>query len=49
MVSEDRRLQLADYEVFRLGGAELVNHDAAQSLLQTFFDQLLDKPRPGHL
>ena len=41
MVSEDRRLRLAGYEVFRFGGAEFVNADNAAQMLQRFFDDLL--------
>jgi hypothetical protein len=39
MVSEDRRLRLAGYEVYRFGGSELFGH-RAKTLLEEFFDQL---------
>ena len=42
MVSEDRRLSLAGYEVYRFGGAELHPDDpAAPHRVQQFFDALL--------
>ncbi|WP_437033512.1 hypothetical protein [Streptomyces sp. enrichment culture] len=42
MVAEDRRLRLAGYEVYRFGGAELPNTAAALSVVDGFFDQLLE-------
>jgi very-short-patch-repair endonuclease len=48
MLAEDRRLRLAGYEVYRFGGAELVDEDAGRHLLNTFFDRLLDD-RPQEL
>ena len=42
MVSEDRALRLARYEVYRFGGHELAGSEAATSaMLNAFFDQLL--------
>lgn len=40
MVSEDRRLKLTGYEVFRLGGAEFTDPQAEESVL-AFFTELL--------
>lgn len=42
MVSEDRRLRLAGYEIYRFGGAEL-SGPGAKTLLQEFFDQLAER------
>lgn len=42
MVAEDRRLRLAGYEVYRFGGAELIQRDA-DTMLAEFFDQLADR------
>ncbi|MDN3460134.1 hypothetical protein [Rhodococcus sp. APC 3903] len=39
MVSEDRRLRLAGYEVYRFGGAELFN-GTSRSMVEEFFQQL---------
>lgn len=48
MVAEDRRLQLAGYDVYRFGGAELHPEDfEAPARVQSFFDALLDRHRPG--
>lgn len=44
MVSEDRRLRLSGYEVYRFGGAELMA-DGADEMLAQFFDQLADRMR----
>ena len=42
MVSEDRALRLARYEVYRFGGQELVGgRAAAAGMLNSFFDRLL--------
>ncbi|MFE2140604.1 hypothetical protein ACFXA3_02390 [Streptomyces sp. NPDC059456] len=41
MVREDRRIRLQGYEVYRFGGAEFVDPQAAKIMLQAFFDQLL--------
>lgn len=41
MVSEDRRLRLAGYEVYRFGGAELMK-DAAGKMVAEFVDQLAE-------
>ncbi|MEU8264118.1 hypothetical protein AB0C02_26275 [Micromonospora sp. NPDC048999] len=40
MMRADRDLRLKGYEVYRFGGAELVDDDAAQHLLSAFFDRL---------
>ncbi|MFE9950980.1 hypothetical protein ACFYRJ_26130 [Streptomyces sp. NPDC005531] len=42
MVSEDRRLKLAGYEVYRFGGHELTERGAAH-VVAGFFRQLLDR------
>jgi hypothetical protein len=48
MVAEDRRLRLAGYEVYRFGGAELSPDDLdAPARVERFFDELLDRHRPG--
>lgn len=44
MVSEDRRLRLAGYEVYRFGGAELMR-DGADKMVAEFFDQLAERMR----
>lgn len=44
LVSEDRRLRLSGYEVYRFGGVELMADDAVAMLAQ-FFDQLTDRMR----
>lgn len=41
MVSADRELQLAGYEVHRFGGQELVGREAAATMLDDFFSELL--------
>ncbi|MFP5361384.1 MAG: hypothetical protein ACLGI5_01485, partial [Thermoleophilia bacterium] len=42
MVSEDRRLRLTGYEVYRFGGAELSPTDPdAPRLVREFFDKLI--------
>jgi very-short-patch-repair endonuclease len=43
MVSEDRRLRLAGYEVYRFGGYELTQRADASSMVKDFFDQLADR------
>jgi hypothetical protein len=40
MVAEDRELRLAGYEVYRFGGAELVDHPDTARRLDAFFDRL---------
>jgi len=40
MVAEDRKVRLRGYEVYRFGGAELMQESAA-TMLDGFFDQLL--------
>ncbi|MBT2597971.1 hypothetical protein [Arthrobacter sp. ISL-72] len=44
MVSEDRRIRLAGYEVYRFGGAELMK-DGADKMVAEFFDQLAERMR----
>ncbi|WP_405476947.1 hypothetical protein [Streptomyces canus] len=51
MVSEDRRLKLAGYEVYRFGGHELAAQGAAH-IVVGFFRQLFDRKGivlPGNL
>ena len=48
MVSEDRRLRLAGYEVYRFGGAEF-SQDAHAELLESFFEDLLRASPKSHL
>jgi very-short-patch-repair endonuclease len=46
MVSEDRKVRLAGYEVYRFGGAELDPDDSdAPVRLRRFFDALIDRHR----
>ena len=40
MVAADRELQLAGYEVYRFGGQELADRDAATTMLADFFNDL---------
>lgn len=40
MVSEDRRLRLAGYEVYRFGGYELTQKPRAAEMVKGFFEQL---------
>jgi hypothetical protein len=40
MMRADRDLRLKGYEVYRFGGVELIDDDAAQHLLSAFFDRL---------
>jgi hypothetical protein len=40
MVSADRELQLAGYEVHRFGGHEFVNREAAADMISDFFNEL---------
>jgi hypothetical protein len=40
MMADDRDLRLKGYEVYRFGGAELVDDRAARHLLSAFFDRL---------
>jgi very-short-patch-repair endonuclease len=44
MVSEDRRLQIAGYEIYRFGGYEL-HGETGKTLVETFFRQLFQKHR----
>jgi hypothetical protein len=46
MVQEDRRLRLAGYEVYRIGGHELVDKEAGAGMLNDFFDALLERHWP---
>ena len=48
MVSEDRRLRLAGYEVYRFGGAEF-SQDAHAELLESFFEDLFRPSPKSHL
>ena len=41
MVSEDRRLRLAGYEVYRFGGAEFIDKSKATAMLTQFFNELV--------
>jgi hypothetical protein len=41
MVSEDRALRLARYEMYRFGGHELADKAAAKDMMNSFFDRLL--------
>ncbi|MBC3842055.1 hypothetical protein GXW82_23300 [Streptacidiphilus sp. 4-A2] len=43
MVAEDRQLRLRGYEVYRFGGAELEDRDAAAALLDDFFVRLANR------
>ncbi|GAA5199415.1 hypothetical protein GCM10023346_39070 [Arthrobacter gyeryongensis] len=43
MVSEDRKLRLAGYEVYRFGGHEFVDRPAAAKMLSDFFRELLQR------
>lgn len=43
MVSEDRRLRLSGYEVYRFGGYELTQRPDASAMVQEFFEQLADR------
>ena len=43
MVSANRELTLAGYEVYRFGGKELYNPSIAKSVIKRFFRMLFDK------
>jgi very-short-patch-repair endonuclease len=43
MVAEDRELRLRGYEVYRFGGAELLDSLATERRLAAFFDRLTDR------
>jgi very-short-patch-repair endonuclease len=43
MVAEDRELRLAGYEVYRFGGAELVDGPDTERRLNDFFDRLAER------
>ncbi len=43
MVTEDRELRLAGYEVYRFGGVELVDGPETVRRLNDFFDRLADR------
>lgn len=45
MMAEDRRIRLRGYEVYRFGGYEFTDTDAATTMLQSFFDDLLTRYR----
>ena len=45
MVTHDRALQLAGYEVYRFGGHELTDRQQAAGLLDDFFASLLQITR----
>lgn len=40
MVSEDRRIRLLGYEIYRFGGAEFVSKKSAKKVVSHFFNQL---------
>ncbi|TDD34221.1 hypothetical protein E1287_17150 [Actinomadura sp. KC06] len=40
MMAEDRDLRLKGYEVYRFGGAELTDRQAADRMLNASFDRL---------
>ena len=40
MVAEDRRIQLAGYEVYRFGGYEFVEDKSAAQAVESFFSDL---------
>ncbi|MGO4383853.1 hypothetical protein [Specibacter sp. RAF43] len=42
MVSEDRKIRLLGYEVYRFGGKEIEDREAAAGMLKEFFQSLLD-------
>ena len=46
MVSADRELRLAGYEVYRFGGHEIADRHQAADILDKFFDDLLGIPEP---
>jgi very-short-patch-repair endonuclease len=41
MMTEDRRIRLRGYEVYRFGGDEFTDKGAATNMLRSFFDDLL--------
>ena len=43
MVIEDRRLRLDGYEMYRFGGQEFVDQQAASRMVAEFFDRLLSR------
>jgi hypothetical protein len=53
MASEDRKLRLSGYEVYRFGGAEFTDvsmdswtvGERSEAMLKSFFDRLLKKHR----
>jgi very-short-patch-repair endonuclease len=47
MVSEDRTLRLAGYEVYRFGGYELAIERGGEEMLAEFFDRLLERYQLG--
>ncbi|HUZ51684.1 MAG TPA: hypothetical protein VMU94_04050 [Streptosporangiaceae bacterium] len=46
LVSADRELRLAGYEVYRFGGHEIAARSRAAAILDKFFDKLLAAPDP---
>jgi hypothetical protein len=49
MVSEDRKLRLAGYEIYGFGGSELPSDDAdSQARVRAFFRELLHRHDVGH-
>ena len=47
MVSEDRALRLAGYEVYRFGGYELATEHDGEEILTEFFNRLLERYQVG--
>jgi very-short-patch-repair endonuclease len=45
MMTEDRRIRLCGYEIYRFGGYEFTDNDAAATMLRSFFDDLLARYR----
>jgi very-short-patch-repair endonuclease len=43
MVSEDRQLRLAGYEIYRFGGFELTPDHKGRAVLSSFFSNLLKR------
>ena len=43
MVSEDRKIRLRGYEVYRFGGFEISENEASRTMLRDFFRALFDK------
>jgi very-short-patch-repair endonuclease len=47
MVTEDRRLKLAGYEVYRFGGYEFMNRDSVGDFIEDFFRSLFARYLTG--